>query len=78
MTHVTFGDPSAWENPPNPGHGCGFSVGDFESTRTRTRPTHTRVPARVCKPVTGPTHNLVIMFLSYYNFFTSQNNIVRH
>jgi len=29
-------------------------VGDFESTRTRTRPTHTRVPARVCKPVTGP------------------------
>jgi len=55
VTHVTFGDPSAWENPPNPGHGCGFSVGDFESTRTRTRPTHTRVPARVCKPVTGPT-----------------------
>jgi len=55
VTHVTFGDPSAWENPPNPGHGCGFSVGDFESTRTRTCPTHTRVPARVCKPVTGPT-----------------------
>jgi len=55
---VTFGDPSAWENPPNPGHGCGFSVGDFESTRTRTRPTHTRVPVRVCKPVTGPTRDL--------------------
>jgi len=54
VTHVTFGDPSAWENPPNLGHGCGFSVGDFESTHTHTRPTHTRVPTRVCKPVTGP------------------------
>ena len=56
MTHVTFGDPSAWENPPNPGHGCEFSVGDFESTCPRTRPTHTRVPAWVCKPVMGPIH----------------------
>jgi len=55
--HVTFGDPSAWENPPNLGHGCGFSVGDFELTRTRTRPTQTQVPARVCKPVTGPTYH---------------------
>jgi len=60
VTHVTFGDPSAWENPPNPGHGCGFLVGDFESTRTRTHPTHTWVPARVCKPVTGPNQNLYI------------------
>jgi len=57
VMHVTFGDPSAWENPPNPGQGCGFSVGDFESTRTRTCPTHTRVPVRVCKPMTGPNHH---------------------
>ena len=42
-------------NPPNPGHGYGFRAGDFHSTRTRTCPTHTRLPTRVRKPVTGPT-----------------------
>jgi hypothetical protein len=39
------------KNPPNPSHGCGFWVGTSNSTHTRTRQTHTRVPARVCKPV---------------------------
>src|SRR6266545_6194844 len=43
-------------NPPNPGHGYGFWAGDFHSTHTRTRPTHTHLPAWVRKPVTGPTH----------------------
>src|SRR6266571_3721248 len=51
-----FGDPSAWQNPPNLGHGCGFLVGDFESTCTCTCPTHTWVLMQVCKPVTGPTY----------------------
>jgi len=41
-------------NPPNPGHRYGFRAGDFHSTRTRTCPTHTHLPARVHKPVTGP------------------------
>jgi len=41
-------------NPPYPGHGYGFWAGDPNSTRTRTRPTRTRLPARVCKPVTNP------------------------
>ena len=43
-------------NPPNPGHGYGFRAGDFHSTRTRTCPTHTHLPARVRKPVMGPSH----------------------
>ena len=58
----------AWENPPNLGHGCGFSAGDFELTHTCTCPTHTQVPARVCKPMTGPSHhpaNLFAMNLNY-------------
>jgi hypothetical protein len=32
----------------------GFSAGDYEVTRTRTRHTRTRVPARVHKPMTNP------------------------
>ena len=42
-------------NPPYPGHGYGFWAGDPNSTRTRTRPTRTRLPARICKPVTNPS-----------------------
>src|SRR6266540_6526924 len=54
-------------NPPNPGHGYGFRVGDFHSTHTRTRPihtyaTHTRLPAQVHKPVMGPSLEVFVKF----------------
>src|SRR6266511_3532089 len=40
-------------NPPYPGHRYGFWAGDPNSSRT-----HTRLPTRVCKPVTNPRHPL--------------------
>jgi hypothetical protein len=43
------------KNPPHPGHGCGFSVGDLKSTRTRTRPTRTRYPCGFVNPLSCPT-----------------------
>jgi len=36
------------------GNGYGFWVGDFHLTCTHTCPTHTRLPARVRKPMTSP------------------------
>jgi len=46
---------------------CGLGTGDSKSTCTRTRATHTWIPARVYKPMTGPTPVKLQLYTMYPN-----------